>query len=231
MSSWWSWCSLFSSLGNGGGSNANTSSGSGTSSSPVVLQPQQAAAGAPRRAHTKKPREGGPANAKAQAKPSQSQPQPTPRKNRPSPRKATPKASKAKARLQLGDGEPKKKPAPTPSQKRNNKRKQVAAFERSWSRANKLRIPRAMANHANNHHGALPDTHNLFAALASCLDRRDADLPNLVDKVHKLKIWYDNACLHQCSSTDDDGTCRLMDHGAAPGGPDRHDDGSTACCT
>nr|AAZ06216.1 hypothetical protein TQR14A11.2 [Oryza sativa Indica Group]AAZ06246.1 hypothetical protein TQR14A11.2 [Oryza sativa Indica Group] len=88
--------------------------------------------------------------------------------------------------------------------KRNNKRKQVAAFERSWSRANKLRIPRAMANHANNHHGALPDTHNLFAALASCLDRRDADLPNLVDKVHKLKIWYDNACLHQCSSTDDD---------------------------
>nr|AAZ06215.1 hypothetical protein TQR14A11.1 [Oryza sativa Indica Group]AAZ06245.1 hypothetical protein TQR14A11.1 [Oryza sativa Indica Group] len=67
-----------------------------------------------------------------------------------------------------------------------------------------------MANHANNHHGALPDTHNLFAALASCLDRRDADLPNLVDKVHKLKIWYDNACLHQCSSTDDDAIGRVF---------------------
>lgn len=200
MSSWWSWRSLFSSLANanGGGSNADASSGSGTSS-PLVHEAQQAAARW-RSARTKKPPEEEAAG---------SQPQP---KTRPSPAS---KASKAKALLQLGDGEPKKKPAPTPTptQKRSNKRKRVApAFERSWSRADELTILEAMVNHANTHGGALPDTSDLFAALASSsLDRRDADLPKLADKVHKLKRWYDNARLPQRCPTDvDDDTRRLF---------------------
>uniref|UniRef100_A0A0E0LY56 Glabrous enhancer-binding protein-like DBD domain-containing protein n=1 Tax=Oryza punctata TaxID=4537 RepID=A0A0E0LY56_ORYPU len=182
MSSWWSWRSLFSSLGNGGGSNADASS-----SHPAPEAQQAAAAGAARRrsARTKKPREG---PAEGEAEPSQPPP-------------------KTKAQLQLGDGEPKKKPAPspTPTQKRNNKRKRVAAFERSWSRADELRILEAMAKHANTNRGALPDTSDLFAALASSLDRRDADLPKLADKIHKLKRWYDNArLLRRCPTDDDD---------------------------
>uniref|UniRef100_A0A0E0FUL0 Uncharacterized protein n=1 Tax=Oryza nivara TaxID=4536 RepID=A0A0E0FUL0_ORYNI len=64
-----------------------------------------------------------------------------------------------------------------------------------------------MANHSNTHCSAMPDTCDLFAALASSLDRRDADMPNLVDKVHKLKRWYDNARLQQRCPTDDDDTC------------------------
>nr|BAD36683.1 hypothetical protein [Oryza sativa Japonica Group]BAD36685.1 hypothetical protein [Oryza sativa Japonica Group] len=193
MSSWWSWRSLFSSLANanGGGSNADASSGSGTSSSPPVHEAQQAAARR-RSARTKKPPEEEAAG---------SQPQP---KTRPSPAS---KASKAKVLLLLGDGEPKKKPAPnpTPTQKRSNKRK------RSWSRADELRILEAMANHANAHGGALPEASDLFAALASSLERGDADLPKLADKVHKLKRWYDNARLPQrCPTDDDDDTRRLF---------------------
>ncbi|EAZ44078.1 hypothetical protein OsJ_28698 [Oryza sativa Japonica Group] len=57
-----------------------------------------------------------------------------------------------------------------------------------------------MASHPNTHHSTLPDNYDLFAALASNLDRRDADLPNLADKVHKLKRGmtmhaYNNAAL------------------------------------
>uniref|UniRef100_A0A0E0FUL6 Glabrous enhancer-binding protein-like DBD domain-containing protein n=1 Tax=Oryza nivara TaxID=4536 RepID=A0A0E0FUL6_ORYNI len=98
-------------------------------------------------------------------------------------RAATPKAPKVKEQFQLGDGEPKKKPTSTPSQKRNNKRKRVAAFERLWSRASELRILRAMASYTNTHRSTLPDTCDLFAALASNFNRRDA----LADKVQKLK--------------------------------------------
>jgi hypothetical protein len=57
-----------------------------------------------------------------------------------------------------------------------------------------------MASHTNTHHSTLPDNCDLFATLASNLDRRDVDLPNLADKVHKLKRGmtmhaYNNAAL------------------------------------
>uniref|UniRef100_A0A0D3H4Q7 Uncharacterized protein n=1 Tax=Oryza barthii TaxID=65489 RepID=A0A0D3H4Q7_9ORYZ len=48
-----------------------------------------------------------------------------------------------------------------------------------------------MSNHANTHHGALPDTSNLFAALANSLDRGDADQAKLANKImeqHQLHL-------------------------------------------
>uniref|UniRef100_A0A0E0B0V9 Glabrous enhancer-binding protein-like DBD domain-containing protein n=1 Tax=Oryza glumipatula TaxID=40148 RepID=A0A0E0B0V9_9ORYZ len=75
-----------------------------------------------------------------------------------------------------------------------------------WSRADELRILEAMTNHVNTHRSTLWDTCRLFAALASSLDKRDTDLPDLADKVHKRKRWYGNACLQQRSRTDDDNT-------------------------
>ncbi|EEC84273.1 hypothetical protein OsI_30735 [Oryza sativa Indica Group] len=166
MSSWWSWHSVFSSLGNGGGSNADASSGSGTSSSLLSLMLNKKQQG-----HLAIEAEASGGIAGRSRSPSQTL------------AIATPKAPKVKEQFQLGDGEPKKKPTSTPSQKRNNKRKRVAAFERLWSRASELRILRAMASYTNTHRSTLPDTCDLFAALASNFNRRDA----LADKVQKLK--------------------------------------------
>uniref|UniRef100_A0A0E0M6B0 Uncharacterized protein n=1 Tax=Oryza punctata TaxID=4537 RepID=A0A0E0M6B0_ORYPU len=183
MSSWWSWRSLFSSLGNGGGSNAAASSGSGTSSShpaPEAQQAAAAAAGAARRrsARTKKPREG-PA----------SQPPP----------KATPKT---KAQLQLGDGEPKKKPAPapTPTQKRNNKRKRVAAFERSWSRADEPwpSTPTPIAALCRTPPISLPP-------LPAASTEETPTCPSSPTRSTSSRGVYDNArLLRRCPTDDDD---------------------------
>ncbi|XP_062198601.1 uncharacterized protein LOC133901307 [Phragmites australis] len=84
-----------------------------------------------------------------------------------------------------------------------------SAVERSWSREDELRILTAMAKHAQTHGGALLEASNLFAALATSFDKRDADTDKLANKVRKLKGWHGRVRPQGCP-TDDHG-CRLFE--------------------
>lgn len=140
------------------------------------------------------------------AKPSQSQPTPPGKAN-----KLLRSRSRSQSQSPSKSGEATNLPRPQLSEAKNpastqekpNKKRKLAPFERSWSRADELRILEALAEHAKSNGGA-PEPSDLFAALAGSLENKDARLDKLTDKVRKLKKRYDKTRLQGCPSDDDE---------------------------